>query len=182
MKREDVFKVIERELEYQNQAWPRDERCREIYKSCAPHIILAEKYILKAKAQWTEVKDETQVFRTVGKLTTILVRALTEVEPVTGKGSAKKEEALRIITVYLDNTYRLHGQEPRSVDSKFIAPHILLLGKIINEAGDLWRLRGEEAALRILTDAAVAAVNALEVAEGPDLLETGLRGNQIVPM
>lgn len=80
MNRADVFEVINREREYQDTAWPRDEYRKQMYKYSAPHILLLEKYVKQLADDWVKSSTERNLPATIAKIATIAVRALEEIE------------------------------------------------------------------------------------------------------
>lgn len=80
MNRTDVFEVINREREYQDTVWPRDEYRKTMYKYSAPHVILLEKYVQQLRDDWVKSSTESNLTATIAKIATIAVRALEEIE------------------------------------------------------------------------------------------------------
>jgi len=90
MNRQDVFTVIDKERQYQDTAWPRDAHAQAMYSNLAPHLVLLEEYIHRARTAWTNNGPEAQPLKVVAKLAAIAVRALEEVD-----GSAEATQSLR---------------------------------------------------------------------------------------
>jgi hypothetical protein len=81
MKREDIFEVINRERDYQDSLWPRDDHeAIGQYQWSAPHLVLLEDYIAGARNKWRHSREESDVIREIAKIATIAVRALEEIK------------------------------------------------------------------------------------------------------
>ena len=91
MTRQQTIEVILRERDYQDKKWPHDKppRCPggsrlldDQYRLSAPHILLAEEYIKKARERWTKSGDYGggEALKTLAKAAAILLRALEEID------------------------------------------------------------------------------------------------------
>jgi len=78
MNRAEVFAVIDKERVYQDTVWPRDAETAQMYTYLAPHLVLLEEYILKARTAWVTNGPEAPALKQIAKLAAIAIRALEE--------------------------------------------------------------------------------------------------------
>ncbi len=90
MNRAEVFAVIDKERVYQDTLWPRDEDAAKMYTYLAPHLLLLEEYVAKARTAWVTNGPEAPALKQIAKLAAIAVRALEEVS-----GAEEAVQALR---------------------------------------------------------------------------------------
>ena len=76
MNRTDIFALINQERTYQDEKWSD----REQYAVSAPHVLLLDSYVQKAKDRWTGSVSEVDVVQTIAKIAAIAVRALEEIK------------------------------------------------------------------------------------------------------
>jgi hypothetical protein len=81
MDRKDIFEVINRERDYEDGLWPRDDHeAVGQYKWVAPHMLLLEEYVGGMRTKWKNSRDELDCVREIAKIAAIAVRALEEVK------------------------------------------------------------------------------------------------------
>jgi hypothetical protein len=176
MDRGTVYKVIEKEREYQNGKWPRDNHpLIKQYAYAAPHLLLLEEYATKARALWTKSQDEVGVLKTIAKMATIAFRALEEIVDKSGHFMTQHEiiSAVSAEQDYQDG--RCWRTEGMAGQYKFSAPHLLLVENRIYLARSNWICENQGATLNSFVKVAAVLVRALEEIDGPNLLFTGLR-------
>ena len=176
MTREDVFKMIAKEREYQDKNWPRDDNpLVKQYVYAAPHIYLLKAYAAKTKELWVKSVDETDVLRNLGKMATIAYRAIMEIKGTTGTWytTVGAKDLIETERRYQDMKH------PRTKDNAgqyaFSAPHALLVDRYIVLAEEAWSAGNRDMVLHRIVQIAAILVRALEEIEGPNLLSIGLR-------
>jgi hypothetical protein len=81
MNRQDVFEVINRERDFQDSLWPRDDHeAIGQYQWAAPHMLLLEEYVEGLRTKWKNSREELDCVREIAKIAAIAVRALEEIK------------------------------------------------------------------------------------------------------
>jgi len=174
-----AFEVAKREREYQGKAWPRDSHpLAAQYVYAAPHVLLLERYVEKAGAQWEASHDEVDVLRTLAKALAVAVRALEELALVVFNADLQTTQEAALTRIR-DERSQQDAKHPRNKDNsgqyQFSAPHILLAKDRLQVIRAAWY---ESDRVRMLNEIVVLAAiltRALQEIDGPDLLEIGLR-------
>ncbi len=70
--REQVFKIIDTERQYQDNLWPPHDG----HKNSEHCLALAQCYVRKAEDAWLNARDEVSTWQQLAKLAAIITRAL----------------------------------------------------------------------------------------------------------
>jgi hypothetical protein len=75
MKREDVYKLIDGEREYQNNLWPSHEEAPQL--TIGEFVLMLEEYANQARKEWiVEKRPEQKTMAVIRKIGGIAVRAM----------------------------------------------------------------------------------------------------------
>ena len=173
----DVFKVIEKEREYQDMNWSHlgHNPLVKQYQYAGPHILLIESYVNKARETWVKSQEEVDVLRIMAKIAAISFRSLEEIKDALGNVLKREDVTDAILTA---RDIQNHRQPHDKFDAEqyiFIAPHLLMVERYLGSIEASW-YRGEaENVMLGLIHLTALTVRALEEVNGPNLLEIGVR-------